>query len=146
MLTGESEQVFPGHCRLVTALAVCGPRLVSGSADRSVKVWAIGPAAPWACERTLAGPAGAAQTVALAVWRGKAAGGAADGHITVWDVATGARDAALAGHEGFVGALLVHRDRLLSASHDGTIRVWAAGTWAVFEPYSVRLRVRLLPA
>jgi WD40 repeat protein len=50
--------------------------------------------------------------------------------IRVWDAGTGALDATLAGHSGGVLALVVHGDRLLSASRDGTIRAWALGTWA----------------
>ena len=48
----------------------------------------------------------------------------------MWDAGTGALDATLAGHSGAVRALVVHGDRLLSASEDKTIRAWALGTWA----------------
>ena len=133
VLTGECEQAFQGHAQCVLALAVCGPSLVSGSADGCVRVWAMGTATPWACERALVGHTASAITVALAAWRGKAVGGTADGRVVVWDVATGARDAVLAHHTRCVGALLVRADRLFSASRDGTIREWAAGTWAALR-------------
>ncbi len=115
---------------MVTSLAVCGPRLLSGSADRSVRVWAAaGAGAPPACERALLGHAGCVWS--LAAWRGKAVSGAADSAIRVWDAATGAHDATLAGHDGAVCALAAHGGRrlLLSACYDGTVRAWALGTW-----------------
>ena len=115
---------------MVQALAVCGPRVVSGSSRGSIKVWATA-RAPWTCERTLRGdPLGVRS---LAVWRGKVLGGAGDHGIRVWDVETGAREATLVGHAGRVCGLLLHGDRLLSASEDGTSREWAAGTWAALR-------------
>jgi hypothetical protein len=42
-------------------------------------------------------------------------------------------DATLTGHDGAVNGLVVHRDRLLSASADRTIREWALGTWAALR-------------
>ena len=60
----------------------------------------------------------------------KVASGSSDGSIWVWDMGTGAHDATLAGHSEEVTALVVHGDRLLSASRDWTIRAWAVGTWA----------------
>jgi WD40 repeat protein len=127
--TGACDEVLEGHApRAVRALAVCGPRLASGSDDASIRLWA----APGACERALRGHAG--PVCALAGWRGKVLSGSGDGTIGVWDAATGARDAALAGHAGAVVGLAVHGGRLLSASDDGTIRAWAlGGAWAALR-------------
>jgi hypothetical protein len=130
--TGACEQVLEGHSRAVAALAICGPRLLSGSWDGSVRVWALGAAAPWACERAVGGHAGAVQ--ALAAWGGTALSGSADKSIRAWDAGSGAHVATLAGHAGEVCALAVRGDRLYSASEDGTIRVWAlGGAWAALR-------------
>ena len=48
----------------------------------------------------------------------------------MWDLSTGGLDATLTGHKAAVHALAVEGGRLYSASEDGTIRVWDAGTWA----------------
>ena len=125
--TGARDRKLEGHTDAVRCLAVSGTRLVSGSWDRSVKVWAMGAGASWPCERTLVGHARAVNT--LATWRDKVLSGSDDNSMRVWDVGTGAHDATLTGHEGAVCGLAVHGDRLWSASRDGTIREWALGTW-----------------
>jgi WD40 repeat protein len=126
--TGACDRKLKGHNRLVRCLAVSGTRLVSGSYDRSVKVWAMGAGASWPCERTLVGHTEPVFT--LATWQGKVLSGSHDASVRVWDVGTGAHDATLTGHEGTVMDLAVHGGRLFSASMDGTIREWALGTWA----------------
>ncbi len=87
-------------------------------------------AGPWTCERTLLGHTGWVRS--LAGWQGKVLSGSHDS-IRVWDVETGVLDATLIGHEGAVFGLAVHGDRLFSASDDGTIRVWALGTWGTLQ-------------
>jgi WD40 repeat protein len=129
VLTGECERVLYCHLGTINALAVCGERLVSGSADRLVKVWAAERAdAPWACEHELRAHDGF--VLVLAAWGSKVISGSDDRRILVWDAPTGGVDAQLVEHAGKVNALVVHRDQLLSASDDGTIRTWAVGTWA----------------
>ena len=60
--------------------------------------------------------------LSLAVWQGKLIGGAGDHSIRAWGVGTRAHGATLVGHAVRVCGLVVHDDRLLSASEDGTIR------------------------
>jgi WD40 repeat protein len=69
------------------------------------------------------------QVGALAAWGSKAVSASKDEAVSVWDLETGALEATLRGHRGSILALLVHADRLYSASADGTVREWAAGTW-----------------
>ena len=132
LATGACEQVLEGHTgSVVSGLAVIGSALASGSQDMSIKLWAMGQAGPWTCERTLLGHIGGVPS--LAGWQGKVLSGSEDRTIRVWDVETGAHDATLAGHTSMVCGLAVHGDRLFSASRDGTIRVWALGTWAALR-------------
>jgi WD40 repeat protein len=127
--TGECDQVFDGW---VGALAVCGSRPASGCGDGSIEVSGVGAVAAWAREGSLPGHSGA--VLSLAGWQDKVTSGSGDdGSIRVWDVGTGAHDATLAGNSGEVTALVVDRDRILSASEDGRIRTWSVGTWAVLR-------------
>jgi uncharacterized protein YajQ (UPF0234 family) len=92
-----------------------------------MQVWVTGADGGLRSERRLHGHT--SQVWSLAGWQDKVASGS-DNDIRVWDVGTGAHDATLAGHSGPVSALVVHGDRLLSASQGGTIRAWAVRTWA----------------
>ena len=133
--SGQRRRELDGHDDSVVALHFCGSRLASGSADRSIKVWTMGPGPEWPCERTLAG-----HTVgvnALAGWEGKLISGSCDKTIRVWDASTGWLDTTLTGHRGGVLGLAVMGERLFSASIDGTIRVWTVGTWAVVTSVEV---------
>jgi WD40 repeat protein len=125
--TGVRDRVLEGHTDAVNYLAVSGTRLVSGSDDRSVKVWAMRAGASWPCERTLEYDG---MLFTMATWRDKVLGGFDDASVRVWDIGTGALDATLDGHERAVTCLAVHGDRLFSAAFDGTIREWSLGTWA----------------
>ena len=135
VMTGTCDQVLAGHKCDVNALAVCGPRLVSGSDDGSIKVWAMNATAPWTWERTLqpTGQRNVDKVWSLLGWNGKLLSGSEKSIIGVWDVGTGQHTATLVGHDGAVYALAVHEDRLFSSSHDSTIRMWALGTWAMLR-------------
>ncbi len=69
-----SYRVLEGDA--VRCLALSGTRLVSGSDDEAVKVWAMEAGASWACARTLVGHAEKVKT--LATWQGKVLSGSED--------------------------------------------------------------------
>ena len=75
----------------------------------------------------------------LALWEGKLISGSYDKPIRVWELEMRGLDATLTGHRSVVSALLVHGERLFSASADGTIRAWAVGTsrWAAVASVEV---------
>jgi WD40 repeat protein len=131
LATGACDGKLEGHTGAVRCLAVSGTRLVSGSYDRSVKVWAMGAGASWPCERKLVGHT--EPVTALATWQGKVLSGSHDASKRVWDIGTGAHNATLTRHAKSVRGLAVHGDRLFSASVEGTIREWALGTWAALR-------------
>ena len=116
---GQIASLF-GHVAPGTRAAV------SKSPSSLIKVWAIGAAAPWTCERTLLGHTRAALSESLAGWRDKVLSGSGDVSICVWDVRAGAHDATLVGHTGW-GSWGLRCTGLPGSS----IRVWALlGTWA----------------
>ena len=63
--------------------------------------------------------------------RGKFISGLGDYTWRVWAAVTGAHAATLTGHGAAVYGLAIFGDRVYSASWDGTIRSWAAGTWSL---------------
>jgi hypothetical protein len=64
--TEACDQKLEGHTGAVRCLAVLGTRLVSGSDDNSVNIWAIGAGASWPYERTLV--CHMDRVVSLAIW------------------------------------------------------------------------------
>ena len=137
--TGLLRRELEGHSWSVGSLCVVGLRLACASTSPLIRVWAMGPEPEWACERTLTWHT--EWLASLVGWAGKLISGSYDKTMRVWDLETGGLDATLVGHGGAVHGLLVHRERLFSASGDGSIRSWAAGTWeavASVEAYDAR--------
>jgi WD40 repeat protein len=125
--TGERLTRFKGDAHGLSAMCVCGPRLVTGGFDNAIAVWALGPGPSAVLERTQ----DAGRITTMAAWEGKVAcGHNLDEDISVWEVRTGARVATLAGHEGDVMSLAVDGGLLISASRDNTVRIWSLSTWA----------------
>ena len=122
--TGLLRRELEGHSWSVGSLCVVGLRLACASTSPLIRVWAMGPEPEWACERTLTWHT--EWLASLVGWAGKLISGSYDKTMRVWDLETGGLDATLVGHGGAVHGLLVHRERLFSASGDGTIR---CGRW-----------------
>ena len=141
--TGELLRELEGHNHgyRPRSLCVVGSRLVLGCDDGSITCWAMGRGPEWPCEWALRGHAAA--VLSLAGWEGKLISGSADNSVRVWDLETGGLDANFSHHRSPLCALLVHGERLFSASEDGVIRAWAVGTWAVVGTWPKALaRVR----
>ena len=91
------------------------------------------------CGRLGPGPKGRARgrdgerstVLSLAGWERKLIRGSLERTIRVWELETGVLDGTLTGDSGAVFGLLVHGERLFSASGDGSVRAWAVGTAAV---------------
>ncbi len=119
--TGETLQVLSGHGRGVTCLAPSpdGRRLLTGSLDGSIRVFELESGACVATHAT----AERRPTRAI-TWtdRGAASGGE-DGLLRFWDFATGKHVAAA--HGGTVTAIALTGRSILSASLDGSLRLFS---------------------
>ena len=131
---GRCEGVLEGHAAWVTSLAasVSGSRLLSGSDDRTVRVWGMeGEASSWPCERTLDGHGHSVSC--SAAWGDRVACGFVDGVIRVWSLETWGLERTLRGHEKCVEAQVVSGGRLISSSFDLMVRVWSVETWGCVQ-------------
>ncbi|XYH94665.1 effector-associated domain EAD1-containing protein [Sorangium sp. So ce1128] len=114
-----------GHAAPVIACGFTpdGAAAVSASADRTIKVWNR---ATGACSATLEGDGDmVAACCAVSADRLHVAAGASDGRLVVWRVATGELVSFRKVHTDRVsGCAFTLRGQILSASHDGTLRLW----------------------
>ena len=86
------------------ALALTGDgRVVSGSADGTVKVWDLNSGQE---QRTLSGHGGGVMALAL-TGDGRVVSGSSDGTVKVWDLDSGQEQRTLSGHGGVVWALAI---------------------------------------
>ena len=133
--TKISKKTFSpeGHEGVVTAITVTpdGKRIVSGSHDRTIRVWDMETGA--AIGNTLEGHKGWVNAVAVTLDGKRIVSGSDDHTIRVWDLETGAAiGKPIKGHKSRVATVAVTQDgkRIVSGAVDGTIRVWDMETGA----------------
>lgn len=115
-------RALPSHADAVTSLAVAGDQVVTGSADKTVRISTISNGQP---VRQLQGPTAAVGSVALGP-NSAAAAGAANGELFVWG-----NDGKLLNHNiahtGGVSSVgfAPQGNQLLTTGGDGLVKLWA---------------------
>ena len=124
---GAPVHVIDAHDSATHAIAFGttpkGPILVSGSADRTVKLWNLD---TLDTVRRYRGHSDFVTSVAIANGGTTYASGGLDGSIRLWSPNSSRAQRRLYGHRGRVGALSFSPagDTLVSAGEDGQIRIW----------------------
>jgi WD40 repeat protein/serine/threonine protein kinase len=120
---------FTGHRHAVTSLALSldGGRAISGSKDRTLRVWDV---PSGRCLDTLRGHDGSVWSVCLTDDGRYALSGSQDQTIKYWDLEAGRCLRTFQGHRRPVWSVCLTSDGRYawSASWDGTIRLWEAAT------------------
>ncbi len=103
------RRVLRGHSGEVYALAVTpdGRQVVSGSQDKTLKVWDLEIGSEL---RTLSGHSGAVWAVAVTPDGRQVVSGSGDKTLKVWDLETGSELHTLSGHSDWVNAVAVTPD------------------------------------
>ncbi|MEO1444714.1 MAG: NB-ARC domain-containing protein, partial [Cyanobacteria bacterium J06635_11] len=118
-----------GHQNWVCSVAFSpdGTQLVSGSADRTIRLWDVGTGE---CLKTLSGHGNWVMSVAFSPDGTQLVSGSADRTIRLWDVSTGECLNTLSGHGHGVWSVAFSPDgtQLVSGSADRTIRLWEVST------------------
>lgn len=119
---GPLEAVLTGHVNSVVCLCVLPDgTLVSGAADKTLKVWQP---STGVYVRVLEDHVGAVTCVA-ALRCGRVVSGSDDTTLRVWQPATGVCEAVLRGHSSVVSCLAeLPRGRVVSGSYDNSLRIW----------------------
>ena len=114
-----------GHTDRVNAVAISpdGHFIVSGSDDKTVKVWEV---AGGRLLRSLEGHTDKVYAVALSPDGRLIVSGSGDGTVKVWEAASGRLIRSMMGHTGWVLAVAVSPDgrTIISGSDDRTLRAW----------------------
>jgi len=111
------------------------PVVVSGSDDRTVRVWNLATGA--LIGGPVTGHEGAVNAVAMAEFEGRpvVVSGSDDRTVRVWDLRDGQQFTELTGHTGDVNAVAIGevngRPVVVSGSDDRTVRVWNLATGAL---------------
>jgi small GTP-binding protein len=105
------------------AVTADGRRIISGSDDKTLRVW---DADSGKCLATLEGHTGTVIEVAVTADGRRIISGSDDKTLRVWDADSGKCLATLKGHTGTVNGVAVTADgrRIISGSGDKTLRVW----------------------
>jgi WD40 repeat protein len=124
--TGATTATLLGHSGPLTSLAFSSDntRLVSGSEDKTARVWDLRDAKfPEVVRFT--GHAGAVRAVAFNPGTTQVLSGADDNSLKQWAVADGSEQVNFAGHTApVIGVAITRANQPISASADKTIRVW----------------------
>jgi len=117
---GGRVTYLEGHTGPVLALAVHGDLLVSGGADRTIRVWKDG-----TLLRTISNHWDAVQALAFSPDGKYLASGSADRTVRIWQPEIGRLVRIVRGHEGAILDLVWTPAHLVSASSDGKVRLIA---------------------
>jgi WD40 repeat protein len=122
-------KTITGHSSYVNTLAISpdGQTLVSGSADKTIKVWNLSIGQEILTLKSHLNPI---NTLVISPDGQTLVSGSADKTIKVWNLSTGQEVRTLKGHSNPVNSLIISSDwqTLLSGSADKTIKVWNLST------------------
>ena len=126
-MSGESneDKILRGHTYIVTSVSFSpdGSRIVSGSWDKSVRVW---DASSGELMNTLEGHTGWVRSVSFSPDGSRIVSGSDDSSVRVWDASSGELLKVLDGHTSEVTSVSFSPDgsRIVSGSGDNSVRVW----------------------
>eukprot|EP01087_Luapelamoeba_hula_P018731 TRINITY_DN6085_c0_g2_i2.p1 TRINITY_DN6085_c0_g2~~TRINITY_DN6085_c0_g2_i2.p1 ORF type:complete len:652 (+),score=93.60 TRINITY_DN6085_c0_g2_i2:23-1978(+) len=110
------------HGSAVLCVAFNENKIVSGSADETIKVWDF---KTKKCLHTLTGHVYTVKSLQFDDDKIVSGGGTRDKTIKVWDINTGNCTHTIQGHEGGIFTLQYDADKIVSGATDHTIRVWS---------------------
>jgi WD40 repeat protein len=126
--TGRTVTTLQGHGRTVYGLAFCddGKTLLSGAADRTLRLWNLAEGSASDPPRVLRGHTGSVYAVAVSPAGDLWASASQDATIRLWNATEATEQAVLRGHGDRVYGIdfSPRGDLVASASRDGTARLW----------------------
>jgi WD40 repeat protein len=126
-----------GYGNIVNSVAFSpdGKKVLSGSADNTLKMWDI---ATGKCLKTLSGHSGSVRAVAISPDGKNALSGSSDYTLKLWNIATGKCLKTFTGHSENVMSVSYSPDgkTALSVSWDKTLKLWNIGTGQCLKTFT----------
>ena len=117
-----------GHTGAVYSIKASGNTVLSGSVDKTVRLWDL---RTGNCVRTMEGHTGIVYSVDMDGHCRTAVSGSKDTTVRLWDLGSGRCSATFKGHSGVVRDVVMHESgsSFLSSGHsDFTVNAWAVGS------------------
>ncbi|GFR72909.1 F-box/WD repeat-containing protein 7-like [Elysia marginata] len=120
-------RTFEGHLQGISCVQFDDSRIVSGSSDKTIKVWNMRTNAPWSVQ-TLMGHHGTVRCLHLE--GNRLVSGSCDTTIKVWDLSAQESWSSIAckvtmtGHTDTVRCLQADDDKVISGSYDKLLKIW----------------------
>lgn len=119
-----------GHEAPVNAVQFKNNMIVTGSGDRSVKVWSL---KDGSAIRSLDGHT---RGIACLQFDGDfVVSGSSDKSIRVWNVHTGKAVLVLRGHSDLIRTLAFDNEKIVSGSYDRSVRIWCRKTGRLIQMF-----------
>ena len=116
-----------GHYNAVYCIKASANTVLSGSADKTVRLWDL---RTGKCARTMEGHTGIVYSVDMDRNCRTAVSGSKDTRVRLWDLGSGRCSATLEGHSSEVRDVMMHEsgDNFLCSDIDLTVNAWAVGS------------------
>ncbi|GBG35288.1 WD repeat-containing protein pop2 [Hondaea fermentalgiana] len=121
-MSGEEQHVLKGHSRSVRSVAIQGDTIVSGSRDKTVRIWNA-----TSGEEQLMLKGHSRTVTSVAIQGDNIVSGSDDKTVRVWNATSGEEQHVLKGHFGRVHSVVIQGDIIVSRS-PGDTRYWNART------------------
>ena len=108
-----------GHTHYISYLQIYQNRLISGSGDKTIKIWDI---ETGQCFQTLTGHTD--WISCLKIYQNWLISGSDDNTIKIWNLTTGQCLQTFIGHTSSITCLKIYQNRLISGYQNGTIKIW----------------------
>ena len=131
-MTGEVEAELKGHTAHVRSVAFSqdSSRVVSGSDDKTVRIWNT---MTGEIEAEMKGHTGYVSSVAFSLDSSRVVSGSYDMTVRIWNTMTNNIEAVMKGHQDWVWSVAFSQDgsRIVSGARDMTVRIWNVMTGEV---------------
>ncbi|KAL0488739.1 hypothetical protein AKO1_015826 [Acrasis kona] len=129
----NNHQVLEGHSAAVSVVRCDHSTIISGSMDRSIKLW---DRETGRCTQTMTGSDGHVRTLQFLSYA-LISGGGDDGVMRLWDIRSGKYFRTIDAHDKGINTLQFDTEKIVSGGKDGRLRVFELKSGRVMDDLNV---------